>query len=85
MSEFWQLKLGLPCVRVATNLHNFPNRRGYHGKDGDLLLYLDCRREGRSFFWRIVNLETGEQVERRCSGWKPERYLAECSKPLESM
>lgn len=82
MSEFWQQKLGLPCVRVATNPHNFPNGRGYHGKSGDLLLYLDCRRKGRTYSWRFVNLETGVQYERFCHGWKPERYLAVCSKPL---
>lgn len=81
--SYWDHKFDFPCVRVAINRYRFYNDIKDHAPQGSLILYLSCRRRGSRFFWRYVNLETGEQKEVTTEGWDPVNYLKEVSMPLE--
>lgn len=83
MRTFWDRKLGFPCVRVAINRYRFYGDIRNPAPQGSLLLFLSCRRRGRRFFWRYVNIETGAYDEATCEMWKPEDYLSKISMPLD--
>ena len=77
----WDKKLGFPTVRVAIDPYSWGC--GWHGKEGELLLYISCRRKSRVFVWRFLNMSTGELYSLETCGWNPFDYLKRCSRPIE--